>query len=312
MKDSTNLNEEGTTHKDAIENFSVEISDLPPVEHRHFLMLKLVTWQMHIRALIVRLGHASTQRGNEKRPYLVRKQYRAKIGKVLTTLGIGAALVLLLFGNIPDLRVYLVTMFESRLSASPTKAPGPVSEGTGRVPVIVEQSSDSVNTSTMQGSPGPLPSTCPQANTLQFFMTPLDPPGLGGGPLWLTGFNGPTAALVHWQPLETPMSQPPGTFSSWYTTLTVFIQKGFSGTIVLHGTNQIMDSRGELEFGYADSLSFAPAMNLSLSNSAGLHFINSGPWEMTSIRMLLPSSGCYTLQANWLASSWTRYFAAGR
>lgn len=290
------------------EQFALEISDLPPSTRSHFLLLRLLALKARVRALLPFRQRLDSQ----QRAPLTRAQRRLRIGRALTALGLCAVLLLLLAGNVPDLRARLLTVFQPSTPApaatsAPVHAPTSIfSLGQG-VPIIVERHGQAL--SPAQGTPGPLPTFCPQASTLQSFMTPLDPPGVGGGPVWLSGFVGPTAALVDLQPLGTSLSHPQGQAIGWYEGLAVFIQRGFNGKITLRGESQ---GPGGLVFFAGDNiLDFAPALTLD-SNAFRLESAPSGTeWLVTSINIIVPFAGCYTLTASWSDGSWSEYFAAG-
>lgn len=279
----------------------LEMRDLPPGTRNHYLLLALQTLKKRLRAVLSSYKQSSNA---SARPALTRTQRHARIGRALTALGLCATLLLLLVGNTPTLRARLVSLFEPARPTSTTIAySSSISQGS--VPITIAHPDDPYATAIPAGGPGPLPATCPRASTLQYFLTTLDPPGLGSGPLWLSGFNGPIASLIHLQ----PGIQSLGVVSGWYQPLTVFMQKGFVGTFVLHGASQ--GGMGYVEFSYGGSMNFAPALILSLDNPAGVHFTANGDWEMTTINIMVPKAGCYALQTTWSNSTWTEYFAAG-
>lgn len=287
------------------ERFAFEISDLPPSTRSHYLLLKLTALKARVSAA---LPFHRRLRPHRRAP-ITRAQRRAGIGRVLTALGLCASLALLLVGNVPDLRTQLLTLFRPSKpvpTATPAATVSIISSGQG-VPIIVER--HSLPGEVVQGTPGPLPAICPQASTLQPFMTPLDPPGLGGGPVWITGFVGPTAALVDLQPLGTSLSHPQGQTVGWYEGLAIFIQRGFTGTITLRGESQ--GPGGLVFFAGNDVLDFSPIFDIDLS-ALRLHSLPSGSqWQVTSLNVIVPFAGCYALQAFWPAGTWSRYFAAG-
>lgn len=284
------------------DDFELEISDLPPTSRSHYLLLKLI----HLWARL-----PGTRRARSQRPTpLTRTQRRARSGQILTALGVCAALLMLLVGNVPDLRTRLVGFF------IPTPTPTTVQVGT--ITNVSVGSSGAVITHPgslprlfphNSASPGSLPSSCPNISSLQDFMTPLDPPGLGASPLWITGFIGPSAALNDLRQLNTSMS--PNTPAAWYETLAVFVQRGFPGTIVLQGESQQSTNTGGLVM-FSDSslMNFNSSFLINL-NDPDEHFILDGSWEMLPVNVSVPTAGCFTLRATWFGSSWIRYFAAG-
>jgi hypothetical protein len=290
------------------EQFALEISDLPPDRRSHYLLLRLAALKARARALLPFFP----QRAHQAHVPLTRTQRRARIARALTTLGLCAALLVLLAGNVPDLRTRFLSLFRAPTpvttssSISSSAAIFPIGNGQG-VPIIVERRG--LVGRPARNTPGPLPAVCPRASNLQSFMTPLDPPGLGGGPIWLTGFAGPTAALVDLQPLETSLSSPPGQRIGWYEGVTVFIQRGFSGIITLRGLSQ--DPGGQVLFANNNVLDFSDVMVLDSSTFHLENVPNGSAWLVTSVNLIVPFAGCYALEAAWPGGSWFAYFAAG-
>lgn len=286
------------------DDFEIEISDLPPNTRSHYLLLKLAALSKRVRAIFA--VSRPIQRG-ENEPMLKRARRRAGIGRALTAFGVCATVLVLIAGNVPALRSQVLGLLEPGAAPTPTQVPvnsnfGPITIGRGNTTY------GSLHVFAGDG-PGPLPSSCPKLTTLQTFTTPLDPPGLGGGPLWLSGFDGPTATLVNMQP--TSMSLTFGNaFIGWYSTLAVFVQKGFTGSITLRGRSQ--GEGGIVMFSYANLLAFTSSLTLN-PNKAGIGQIDiaGGTWEMIPVDILVSSAGCYSLQASWPSAGWTQYFAAG-
>ncbi|HLI69648.1 MAG TPA: hypothetical protein VKV19_07805 [Ktedonobacteraceae bacterium] len=294
-----------TPEQSNADEFEIEISDLPPDTRGHYLLLKASSLSKRLRAIFAG-SRPAQRRGNE--PALRRARRRAGIGRALTAFGICAAILVLIAGNVPALRSQALGFFEPGLAPTPTAVtlnsnPGPVAVGrSGR------NAFGSLHVFVGDG-PGLLPSSCPKLTTLQTFTTPLDPPGLGGGPLWVSGFDGPTATLINLQPTSMSLSLG-NAFIGWYSTLAVFIQKGFAGTITLRGESQ--GEGGIVMFSYADLLAFTSALTLD-PNKAGIGQVSvaGGTWEMIPVDILVSSAGCYALQASWSGAGWTQYFAAG-
>jgi hypothetical protein len=292
------------------EQFALEISNLPPSARSHYLLLKLEEMKARVRAL---LPFSPRPAGHPGAP-LTRPQRRMRIGRAMTALGLCATLLVLLIGNVPDLRTRFLTLFQAPApaatsSTSISSSASIFTFGTDQqgVPIIVER--HGLPGSQARGRPGPLPAVCPKASNLQSFMTPLDPPGVGGGPIWLTGFVGPTAALVDLQPLATSLSNPPGEKIGWYEGVTVFIQRGFSGLITLRGLSQ--EPGGQVFFASNNPLNFSDTMVLDSSTFHLEKVPNGSEWQVTSINLIVPFAGCYTLEAAWPGGSWFAYFAAG-
>lgn len=277
-------------------DFELEISELPPTRRSHYLLLKLI----RLRALLPGLQGSHTR----KPAPLTLRQRRRTMGRAFTAFGMCAILLMLLIGNLPGLRARLLGF----LNPAPTPTQVNYSNGVSfgkNAPVIIYHFGTPAPAHALS-SPGPLPATCPQISTLQYFTTPLDPPGLGAGSIWLSGFSGPSAALNDLQPIDAQVahaSWPDG----WYETLAIFIQKGYSGNVILkgsgqHGATPVWLSRDTPQI-------LGSALTLSLND--GSHYIVDGQWEMASISIAVPTAGCYTLQASWGNNSWVRFFAAG-
>jgi hypothetical protein len=304
MNEFNDLEAESEEWADRLEAGEIEISNLPPGTSGHHLLLKLAALQVGLRRYL-----SGLRPGVARRQRLTRRQRRARMGQALVASGLCAMLLLLLIGNMPALRTRLVGLFESPTSTSTPSllAYGSLSISQSEIPIRIDHHISPNNPP--PDAPGALPATCPKASTLQNFTTPLDPPGLGGGPVWITGFIGPVAAVVDLKAVGTSMSHPPGGLIGWYATLPIFIQKGFNKTLILQGGSQGVGE--DLQFASADSLAFGPSIALTLSNLASQQLTPDGSWEMLPVNVFIPLAGCYALQAFWFTDSWTRYFAAG-
>lgn len=279
--------------------FELEISELPPTRRSHFLLLKLT----QLRAAL-RLPDSRTRKSVP--PTL--QQRRHSIGRAFTAFSVCIVLLVLLIGNVPGLRTRLVGFLEPALLPTSTQVSYGSSITIGKnAPVIIYHFGTPQPPTPSLISPGSMPTTCPQISTLQYFTTPLDPPGLGAGPVWLSGFSGPSAALNDLQPIEAQVvhtNWPDG----WYETLAIFIQKGYSGKIVLKGSGQ----QGAAPVWLSRDTPLILGTTLTLSLDDGSHYIADGQqWEMASVGIAVPTAGCYTLQASWDNNSWVRFFAAG-
>jgi hypothetical protein len=271
------------------DDFDLKISDLPPTRQSHYFLLKLG----RLRARLA--GKRRTQAG-QKSAQLAR-QRSIRISRVLTASAVVLIALVLLAGNIPVLR----GRFLAFLSPTPT----PASQTTYFSQVVINNGAIFIHRSASPSAStqglGPMPQRCPRVSTLLYFTTPLDPPGLGAGPVWLSGFTGPTAALDNLAPLTA--SQRTG----WYETLAVFIQKGFTGTITLTGASQ--QNKASILLGKMDPRNLVTTLTLNLNS--GDRYITDGAWEMASVTLAIPAAGCYRLHASWGDNAWDRYFAAG-
>lgn len=280
------------------ERFALEISDLPPSAPSHYLLLQL---RARIRAILP----LRQRRTSRQRPSLTRARRRQHIAQALTMLGLCAALVVLLVGNVPDLRARLLSLLRPSVPTPTTSST--LTFGRMGVPIIVARHGLFIGQA--QGTPGPLPALCPQASTLQPFLTSLDPPGLGDNPVWITGFVGPTAALVDLHPLGTSLSHPQGQTIGWYERLSLFIQRGLTGTITLRGESQ--EAGGLVFFAGDDVSNYSLVFRLDLSTLRQYDSPGGSYWQTTSLNLIVPFAGCYTLQATWSTGSWFQFFAAG-
>ncbi len=271
------------------DELDLKISDLPPVSQSHYLLLKIARLRARLGGKQRGTGAASKSGAASVR--------RRRISRLLTASAILLSALVLLFGNVPVLRGY----FPGLLAPTPT----PTSQTTYFSQVVINNGAISIHRSASSSASadglGPMPQRCPRVSTLLYFTTPLDPPGLGAGPIWLSGFTGPTAALDNLAPFVGDQR------AGWYETLAVFIQKGFTGTIILTGADQ--QSKAPIFLSRMDSRVLVPSLSLNLNN--GDRYIADGAWEMASVTLVIPTAGCYRLHASWGDSSWDRYFAAG-
>lgn len=156
---------------------------------------------------------------------------------------------------------------------------------------------------------GPVPQSCPQETSLQNFVSPVFPPGVGGSPLWVTGFVGQgqarSAVLNHLVRAKPPQF-------GWYQQLTLVAETNYAGTVTLQGG--IVGSTFPLWFGtfphndgLINTISVRP-----LDTSAPNHFGGDQQWGTLPIHVYIAQAGCYYLQATWDGGSWVVYFAAGQ
>lgn len=149
------------------------------------------------------------------------------------------------------------------------------------------------------------PAACPQNTLTQNFDAPSLPAGVGGTPLWVTGFTGPRAVLNH-----LVRAHPPEL--GWYQQIQLVGATNFSGAIKLQGG--IAGSIYPLWFGFDPhekdlivNYQYNPG-DSSISN----HATDDQQWNIRSINVYIPQAGCYYLQATWDGGGWIVFFAAGR
>jgi hypothetical protein len=281
------------------DDFAVEISDLPPERGSHYRLLKLLAFRTHLFAAIQKFRVVQKHAPSALSSGATRLPTSGRISRVFAVAGLVLILGILLVGNIPPLRTRVIGLLEP-----PTPA---VTVSLANANYFTSASSFSLsqdhpaNVPTPSGSQqimAPLPASCPKANSLRDFNAPLDPPGLGDGPVWLNGFSGPIAALVHVQQAARPEQ-------GWYETVTLFIAQSTTTPIIFAGGGQ--QAEGPLAFSSSNSTDTSS----SLTISPNAHFVTDGHWKTTFMNIYVPTAGCYSLRAFWQTGSWTLYFAAG-
>ncbi len=241
------------------------------------------------------------------RPRLRSRLWQAGIAALALCL-----ILMVLLGFYPLLRTNLSTLFTYTPQASPAATPLP---STHSVMVDVQSQFDGKKVLIWDASTPPVvmpyttldatPAACPQNTQTQNFDAPYLPPGVGGGPFWVTGFTGPRAVLNHLVRAHPPQL-------GWYQQIQLVGATNFPDTITLQGG--ITGSAFPLWFGFDPhekdlifSYQYSPA-DSSLSN----HTTDDQQWAVRPINLYIPQAGCYYLQATWDGGSWTEYFAAGR
>ncbi len=241
---------------------------------------------------------------------------RPRLRSCLWQAGIAALALCLILVVFPDfyplLRTNLSALFARTPQASPAAAPLPStrvviedvqSQFNGKKVLIWDASTPPVIMpyATLDATP----TACPQNTQTQKFDAPPLPPGVGGGPLWVTGFTGSRAVLNHLARAHPPQL-------GWYQQIQLVGASNFSGAITLQGG--IAGSTFPLWFGFDPhekdlifSYQYSPA-DSSLSN----HTTDDQQWIVRPINLYIPQAGCYYLQATWDGGSWTAYFAAGK
>jgi hypothetical protein len=291
--DAVQASEEAALTSDG--EFELEISDLPPSQRSHYLLLRLHKWG----ATLSSFKHISTRAAVPP----TRRRLRRYAGRAGVSFGLCLVLLVLLIDNAPGLRTRLIGFLAPTPTSTSSSSLAFVSQNSSSV-IIINPRYGTPGTS--QNSPGPLPTTCPQSSNLQYFTTPLDPPGLGASSIWISGFTGPSAVLNDLAPINPQATHASWPFG-WYEPLTIFIQKGYSGPVTLRGSSQAGGAPIWLSRGDPTVLN----TSLTLSQNDGSAYNQDGPWEMTTITLAVPAAGCYTLQASWGNNQWIRYFAAG-
>lgn len=271
------------------DEFELEWSELPPTRRSHVLLLKLKRWL------------APRAQGARSFPRAAAAPVRRSLaGRVISVFAMCVVLLALLFSAVPDLRNGVLGLFTpASVSTGTAYVSTDLSGIDANVPVIVYPYG--TPPASFQSSPGAIPTTCPHMSTLQYFTSPLDPPGLGDGSVWISGFSGPSPVLDHLTPFPKPDQ-------GWYQVLTIFIQRGFSTTISIQGSAQ--STHQPIWFGKSDPSALTDSLFFNLND--GTRYLTPFPrWAMTTIIVSVPAAGCYSLQASWANHTWKRYFAAG-
>ena len=149
---------------------------------------------------------------------------------------------------------------------------------------------------------GTVPQNCQPGMAPQVFDPNDFGPGIGGGPLWVTGFEGPRATLA-----LDPSPQNYSTYG-WGATIIVALDTTQPLTATLEGTS--VNTGFPLWFAFS-FLFQGPRMGLEFSaDHASQH--SDGQWASWIGYLSIPAAGCYRLKATWPGGQWQVNFAAGR
>jgi hypothetical protein len=158
----------------------------------------------------------------------------------------------------------------------------------------------------------PLPRYCLRYTSTKAF-DPSYAPGIGGDPMWVTGFSrtaGEQAILNHMRRAQPPQS-------GWYQQLQLVVETTFPGPVTLQGG--VVGSNLPLWFGVyptgisprgvglIDTITVRP-LDPSLSN----HTAGDQQWSTRPINVYIAEAGCYYLEATWPGGGWIAYIMAGR
>lgn len=296
----------------------VEISDLPPSTRSHYRLLRLIALKKRLLASIQQFfarGPGNPRADTVSPPRASQRTRgwrptRARVGQVLTTFGICAALLILLLGNDPALPNRLSALVHSATTPAST-ANGTIVYTSVQIVNVNSAGATPIDTRIHADSPGPLPTACPQANTLHQFPPSFNAPspGIGNGLLWVIGFTGPAAALSNLRHIPPSLQIQEG--FQWAATLDLFIEKGYNENFTLQGEDQL--SGVNLQFSDINMRVAGPLFSFGLQNLATQPLlIDDGPWDILPVNVYLPGAGCYFLEIDWSNGSQMIYFAAGR
>ncbi len=154
----------------------------------------------------------------------------------------------------------------------------------------------------------PAPQNCPSPAPLHTFDPATFSPGVGASPVWVTGFSGPTARLIH---LDDSREQPQE--FGWAYHLLLVEKTDLPRAVVLSGDN--------LQNG--SPLFFENGISIRAQNSVTAFFELAADhlrlpskydaqWQAWTVIMYIPTAGCYSLEAFWPEGGWKVNFAAGR
>lgn len=241
---------------------------------------------------------------------------RKRVLSVFTMASVAVLAILVVFGGMPSAWNGALSLF-----ARPTPTPAitsslsdaseqPAVTGSGRIVgtshagiFIWSQENGTPRAVPVQDDLGPVPQNCPQ-NTTQSSDTPISS-AFGGAPLWVSGFDGNSAALTHLQRANQPGL-------GWYQQITLLLQVTYGTNVVLQGAS--MNNNAPLLF---NTLQHEQDLtNLLMLNPSDFSLPNpttgGQQWIILTTNVYVPAAGCYSLSADWNDGGWTVYFAAGK
>lgn len=153
----------------------------------------------------------------------------------------------------------------------------------------------------------PAPQNCPSTAPLHSF-DPAFPPGVGDSPVWVTGFSGPHARLVH---LDDSRQQPQE--FGWAYNLLLVEKSDYIRPVVISGDN--LQDGSPLFFEDGISIRGQKSVTAFFELAADHPRLPSKydtQWKAWTVIMYVPAAGCYSLEALWPEGGWQVNFAAGR
>ncbi len=154
----------------------------------------------------------------------------------------------------------------------------------------------------------PAPQNCPSTAPLHSFDPPTFPPGVGDSPVWVTGFSGPYARLVH----LVDARQQPQEFG-WAYQLLLVEKADHLRPALLSGKS--LDDGFSLFFEDGISIRGQKSVTAFFELAADHPRLPSKydtQWKAWTVIMYVPAAGCYSLEAFWPEGGWQVNFAAGR
>jgi hypothetical protein len=149
---------------------------------------------------------------------------------------------------------------------------------------------------------GAVPQNCQPGMAPQVFDPRDFRPGIGGGPVWVTGFEGPRATL------SVDPSPQNYTAYGWGATIIVALDTAQPITATLQGVSVSTGFPLWLNFSFLFSETTI-GMDFSSGNPSQ-H--SDGHWASWIGYLYIPAAGCYQLKATWPGGQWQVNFAAGR
>lgn len=272
---------EGANEETNSDDLEVEISDLPDPHQQeprgHQLMVRL-----------------------EMSPVL-----RRRLGNTALATCSLLLVCLVVFGVFPDLSSRLSGLFVPPASTPPaTIGSQNETQGFSLKKVLFWRISTPPSVP-LNGTLEAVPQTCRRYTSLQNFDAPAYPAGVGGSPLWVTGFSGPRALLDHFVRATPPRF-------GWYERLTLVMATNYASPITLRGGTIVTSA--PLWFGvYPHNLGLITYIVVNPADlNASNHFSEDQSWTGLPIALYIAHAGCYYLQANWAGGSWIAFFAAGK
>ncbi len=251
------------------------------------------------------------------RALAVRPRLRLRLWQTATAGLILALLFLSLSGSFPQLSQNLLSFFAHPTLTTAAQQHGEAVglEMTARYyqKKVIQQDDISPRFVPVTATLDAVPQYCLQYTPTQAFNSPSFPGGVGGSPLWVTGFSGTAgqpAVLNHLKRAQPPQL-------GWYELLQLVSETNYPGAITLSGG--VDGSDMPLWFGtYPPGITPRDAGLIltitvnPLDTSVSNHTTDDQQWSIFPLNVYIPEAGCYYLKATWTGGSWTAYFMAGK
>lgn len=244
--------------------------------------------------------------------FRARPALRARLWWFSTAVCLALLLAQVVFANVPNWRVDIAQLF-----VHPTPSPSSMSYLAVATDIAIPPDAAKlfrgkkglywrVTTAPivpLDGVLGPAPTFCQQSSITKNYNAPTFP-GLGGGPLWITGFDGPRAVLN-----QLPRATPPQ--YGWFQQVLLIIPTDFTGRLTLTG-----GAMGNIAPLWFSRFPFKERVMLiavnSLDHTPPGDTFTDHRWNITPVDLYITRADCYYLQAIWPGGSWVVFFAAGK